>query len=246
MAFTITKKYKGLRCKICDGETEVLGVCDFNKTCEEEKKKKVFPFIGHSVYYHQCKNCQFIFTVDFDEWSIDDYLVNIYNTEYVSVDPDYISKRPEFCLSWFVPMLGGDKSTTVFDYGAGTNYLSLNLKQNGYTAEGWDPMWKTEPDFDKTRKFDVVTAFEVLEHTPTPYDTSKEMLSFLKPESGQVVFSTLVNDIIGDQGSDYWYIAPRNGHVCMHSNKSLEIMFDKLGLEVQHFSPSQHLASWKD
>ena len=246
MAITLTKKYHDLHCKVCGGDTHILGVKDFNRACEEEKGRRVFPPMGHAIYYHQCDACGFIFSTDFDSWEVSDFLTNIYNDEYLQVDPEYGGKRPKDCLAWFSPMLGGDKSITLLDYGAGTNDFAKELNKMGYRAEGWDPMWQKPITFDKDKKFDVVTAFEVLEHTPTPWETLKELISFVKPETGQVVFSTLVNDIIGTAGSEYWYISPRNGHVCMHSNKSLDIMFDKLGMEVQHFSPSQHVASWKD
>jgi SAM-dependent methyltransferase len=246
MSITVSTPYHGLRCKICDGETSILGVKDFNRTCEEEKGRKVFPLIGHGIYYHQCNNCQFIFSTDFDKWSTDDFLKNIYNEEYIKVDPDYNGKRPKDCVTWFSPMLGGDKSITLLDYGAGNDLFSKELKSQGYDAVGWDPMWQTEPSFIKGTTFDVVTAFEVLEHTPTPKETLKELISFVKPETGQIVFSTLINDIIGNAGSEYWYLSPRNGHVCMHSVKSLAIMFDSVGMEVQNFSPSQHVASWKE
>ena len=246
MSITVTNRYHGLHCKICNGSTSILGVKDFNRSCEEEKGKQVFLPVGYAIYYHKCNNCGFIFTTDLDAWTIDDYVKNIYNEEYLKVDPEYDGKRPRDCISWFSPMLGGDKSITVLDYGAGNDVFSKELIKLGYNAVGWDPMWQTKPTFTTDSTFDVVTAFEVLEHTPTPWETLKELISFVKPESGQVVFSTLVNDIIGNAGSEYWYLSPRNGHVCMHSVKSLSIMFDTLGMEVQSFSPSQHVASWKD
>jgi 2-polyprenyl-6-hydroxyphenyl methylase/3-demethylubiquinone-9 3-methyltransferase len=246
MDIVVDNKYQGLRCKICDGNTSILGVKDFNRSCEEEKGRQIFAPIGHALYYHKCGSCGFIFTTDLDNWSIDDYIKNIYNDEYIKIDPDYSGKRPKDCVAWFSPLLGGDKSITLLDYGAGNDLFSKELNAQGYDAVGWDPMWQTAPAFEKDTTFDVVTAFEVLEHTPSPWETIKEIISFVKPETGQIVVSTLVNDIIGSAGSEYWYLSPRNGHVCMHSQKSLSIMFDKVGMEVQSFSPSQHIASWKD
>lgn len=238
-------KYSDISCKVCKSPTSVIGVKDFNRTCEEEKGRVVFAPMGFAIYYHQCSECGFIFTVDLDDWSKQDFLDNIYNDDYIKVDPDYQNKRAMDCIQWFEPLLGGDKSISILDYGAGTDSLSQKLKSQGYDASGWDPMWMTTPDFDQNKKFDVITAFEVLEHTPTPWETTEEIISFLNPESGQIIISTLISDIIRDDIIDYWYLAPRNGHVCMHSAKSLAYMFDKLGMEIQHFSPSQHVVSWK-
>jgi 2-polyprenyl-6-hydroxyphenyl methylase/3-demethylubiquinone-9 3-methyltransferase len=237
-------KYQDIACKICNGETVVLGVKDFNSTCEDTVDNRLFSPIGHAVYYHQCKECQFIFSTDFDIWTKDDFLKNIYNDDYITVDPEYGGKRPMDCINWFVPMIEGSDNVSILDYGAGSNAFVNELDRLGYCAEGWDPMWGTK--FEKNKTFDVVTAFEVLEHTPTPWETAKEIVSFLNPKIGQLVISTLVNDIIGNAGVNYNYIAPRNGHVCMHSAKSLTYMFDKLGMEIESISPSQHIVSWKE
>ena len=232
-------------CKICDGHINFLGICDFNKNCEDKPTGKILPVNGNAFYYYKCLSCGFIFTAGMDHWTIEDFSKNVYNDDYIIVDPEYSGKRSQFSVSWFSPLLGDDKSISILDYGAGNCTFSKEMATLGWAVESWDPMWDTKPTFDTNTKFDVITSFEVLEHTPTPYQTLDEITKFLNPATGQIVFTTLINDIIGNEGSEYWYIAPRNGHVSMHSTKSLEIMFAKIGMTVHSFSPSQHIASWQ-
>lgn len=242
----IGQKYKDIPCKICDNPTSVYGIVDFNKSCEEINGVQVLPYSGTAVYYHQCNHCKFIFTVDFDDWSLDDFLTNVYNDEYKLVDPEYDEIRPKKLAQWILPFLDDNKELSILDYGAGTALFGSELNALGYSVSSWDPLWKKDPDFDKDAKFDVITAFEVLEHTPDPYETAKEIINFSKEGEGQLVIHTLTNDIIRNEGINYWYIAPRNGHVCMHSNMSLDILFDNLGMTVQHLAPNTHIISWKE
>lgn len=226
------------KCKICGEESIILGIRDLNKACEPEDSHTL-PVIGINATYHQCKNCGFIFTTYFDDWTKQDFLDKIYNDDYIKVDPDYVKKRPNESIRWVTNMLKWSKSRSILDYGAGNDAFSSGMRNHGFDAVGWDPMWEKEPEFGD-KKFDVIVAIEVLEHTPKPLETTTEMVSFMKPD-GCILISTLVNNVIGDHGITYWYIAPRNGHVCMHSNRSLEIMFEKHGLHVQHESYSQHI-----
>lgn len=236
-------KHRHIPCKICGSETTILGSKDFNKACESENSR-VFPPSELQIYYHQCTNCQFIFTIDFDGWTKEAFLEKIYNDEYIKVDPEYVSIRPTRCVDSIITRLRGNKSLSILDYGAGTNVFSDKLRSHGFNAEGWDPMWETA-SIPENKHFDIITAFEVLEHTPTPVETTKEIVSFLKPESGKIIISTLVSNISGFNGIQYWYIGPRNGHVCMHSNRSLDVMFDQVGMKISHDSISEHVVTWK-
>jgi len=240
----IENKFNDLCCKVCGGNTKVYGIVDFNKSCEE-LNGKFLPYSGQAVYYHQCTNCQFIFTTDFDNWTLTDFSDKIYNDDYELVDPEYWETRPKNLAKWIQPLLNGNKELNIFDYGAGTAVFGDELEDQGYTVDSWDPLWEDPLDESKKNSYDVVTAFEVLEHSPTPFETAKEIADFSKKGEGQLVIMTLANDIIRGEGVNYWYLAPRNGHVCMHSNKSIEILFDKLGMYVQHLAPNTHIVSWK-
>lgn len=216
------------QCKICGGETTVFGQKLFTDLRNESD--------SYDVTYHRCSECGFIFTSDFDHWSKEEFSANIYNEDYIKVDPDYVEKRPTLWVHSIARKVRKDES--VLDYGAGNDVLASKLRRKGYDVVGWDPMWGSAPEFGD-KKFDVVVSIEVLEHTPTPLETVKEIVSFLKP-GGRIIMSTLLNDVIKDEGVDYWYIAPRNGHVCMHSKKSLDILFSKVGMNVRSESNSVH------
>jgi len=239
----IIKKYENVTCKICDGATSIFGSCDFSKSCQGQ-----IPLTGHAIYYHKCQNCQYIFTIDFDDWTRDDFIKNVYNEDYIKVDPEYDGTRSRNIIRWAYlgdldRSLGIDKSMNILDYGSGKAILAEEAKNIGWDVESWDPILDPDRKFDK--KFDIIGSVEVLEHTCTPYDTANEIISLLKPETGRLIFSTHTNEYVDD--ISYWYLAPRNGHVGMHSMKSLTLMFDKLGLEVLKLDMLEfaYIVSWK-
>ena len=233
----INNKYKNIKCKICDSSTTIFGVCDFNKNCVNTDKLKL---IGYPIYYHICNNCNFIFTTDLDSWSIKEYKEYIYNDEYILVDPSYEYDRPHSLVSWFMPLLEQNfkKSDLILDYGAGTSVFGNELSSLGWNCSSWDPVWELPLIFNN--KFDLITAFEVLEHTPTPIKTTEEILSLLS-SNGKILIQTLCNDSSLEEGINCWYISPRNGHVSMHSTKSLSIMFSKYNKKVKHLSLNTHI-----
>jgi 23S rRNA G2069 N7-methylase RlmK/C1962 C5-methylase RlmI len=52
-----------------------------------------------------------------------------------------------------------------------------------------------------------------------------ECKRLLKP-NGTIFIGTLSSGIMeGRRETNHWYLSPRNGHVCMHSNKSLDELF---------------------
>jgi hypothetical protein len=87
-------------------------------------------------------------------------------------------------------------------------------------------------------------AWEVLEHTPTPIETLAEMHSWLAP-GGSILLATCSTGIMqGRRDPAFWYLSPRNGHVCMYSDRSLDVLFSKFGMKVQHDPWNIHLATY--
>lgn len=226
-------------CKVCGDKADLYGVADFNKSCEEQHQKYL-QLSGVPVYYHRCNACGFIFTNAFDHWSSADFGMHIYNNDYVLVDPDYVEVRARnnaLLVSDFIKNAEGLK---CLDYGGGNGGMAALLKSGGIDASSWDP-FGSDGALPASKAFDFVSAFEVFEHTVDPVATAKESLGLLT-EKGVLFFSTLTMDHVPPRGMDNWYIAPRNGHISLYTNRALEALFGGFGYHVHHFSAGTHMA----
>jgi 2-polyprenyl-6-hydroxyphenyl methylase/3-demethylubiquinone-9 3-methyltransferase len=161
-----------------------------------------------------------MFTTDFDGWTPEEFQSRIYNGDYGLVDPDYMETRPNgnarLVGESFVESRGWMR---ILDFGGGSGALAERLRGQAYEAETYDLFseWKQHP----TGKFDLVTAFEVMEHVPSPRETTAEMAGLMKDE-GAILFSTLLQpeDILRE-GLGWWYAAPRNGHISLYTTAAL-------------------------
>jgi 2-polyprenyl-6-hydroxyphenyl methylase/3-demethylubiquinone-9 3-methyltransferase len=207
-------------CKVCDGPAPLYGVVDFNKYCAFEPTS--LPISGIPVYYYRCRQCGFIFTRAFDEFTNQDFLERIYNAGYENVDPDYTGKRPRENLQRIITLFGNTRQIRILDYGGGSGLLTRLLREAGFSnAVSFDPFveeYSRRPE----GRFDLVVSFEVLEHSPSPRETIADIDSFLLEPAGMVFFSTLIQSPDTEKaGTTWWYIAPRNGHCSIHTQVSL-------------------------
>jgi SAM-dependent methyltransferase len=228
-------------CKCCGGEAVLYDVADFNKNCELPRNPCVLPVVGVPVYYYRCKNCAFIFTNFFDTFTGEDFSRYVYNDQYILVDPDFKQARPTGNAAFITDLFVNFKSISILDYGGGNGTLESLLKHNGFmdvvTYDPFSPVHSAKPQ----RQFDLIVSFEVFEHTTDPKKTLNEVLSFLNPE-GLLMFSTLLQPAnIDELKTSWWYIGPRNGHVSIYSEQSLQQLSDETGYQLGHFDQGMHL-----
>jgi hypothetical protein len=102
------------------------------------------------------------------------------------------------------------------------------LRKLGYRdVESYDPF--SSPD-RPTGSFDIVTCFEVIEHTPAPVETLRDMCGYLKHDGCIIVSQTLQPpDILQLRGS-WWYLGPRNGHICTFTADAMAYLAQACGL----------------
>ncbi len=229
------------KCKCCGEPSKVFGVIDFSKSCEDRRQKPL-PLTGIPVYYHRCTSCGFIFTVHFDDFTPDDFAREIYNDDYIKVDPDYVELRPKNLADLILKLFGKFKDQlSILDYGAGSGRMAEILNAEGFAVRNFDP-FSAEDDRLPSDSFNLVTSFEVLEHTPTPPLTCETMRRLVK-EDGMILFSTLVQPpTIETERLGWWYIGPRNGHISIYSKRSLELLWSKLGFRFGSFNDDLHAA----
>ncbi|MBK8250862.1 MAG: class I SAM-dependent methyltransferase [Gemmatimonadetes bacterium] len=218
-----------LPCKCCGGDAAVYGAVEFNRTCED-REVPVFPPTGVDIPYHRCAGCGFIFTIAFDHFGAAEFGQYIYNDNYPLADPDFAERRPASNAELLRRNFGGAAAQLkVLDYGGGNGLLAERLQALGFTgATTYDPFYAGSERPRGT--FDLVTAFEVLEHTPTPRETLADMASLLSSE-GMLFCSTLLQPPDIDQlRLRWWYAAPRNGHVSLYSRPALTALAASVGL----------------
>jgi 2-polyprenyl-6-hydroxyphenyl methylase/3-demethylubiquinone-9 3-methyltransferase len=229
-------------CKICGGAAALFGVVDFHKSCLEVAGKRLAP-CGIPIYYRRCPACEFLFTDAFDDWTADEFKLHVYNKDYHVLDPDYQSRRPQANAGTVVRLWGQAKSALrVLDYGGGNDAFCAALRLNGFpVATTYDPMTPAHarpPD----GRFDLVTCFEALEHTTDPVGEIGRIVEFVA-EPGLVLFTTLVQPAnFAEQGVNWWYVAPRNGHISLFSRKALAAAWGRYGYKLGWFDENLHIA----
>ena len=219
------------RCKVCRSRTRFFDVVDFNKHCSFENPY-AFGASGICVPYYQCRACRLLFTDFFDSWTHDEFSRFIYNPDYIKVDSEYQTVRPAREAATMASRLRACESARVLDYGSGTGAFSREMRNSGFTRiESYDPF--SSPERPQGR-FDIITCFEVIEHSPNPIEAVQDMQSFLS-EGGCIIFSqTLQPADIATQRGNWWYLGPRNGHICTFAAETLAVIGDAVGL-VFHF-----------
>lgn len=224
-------------CKCCDGPTAFFAQYDFSRSCEDHKGP-VFATSGILVSYYRCKSCGFIFTSYFDTWSKQDFAQRIYNSDYIRADPGFAGERPKYLAEQLDLMLAPLRShLTILDYGGGEGRLIQELKRRGFEqGEVFDPFFSSGERPEK--QFNLVTAFEVVEHTVDPVLLFRDMLAFLAAD-GAVFFTTSLQGRKPDPG--WWYIAPRNGHISIHSDASLQRLAAAVGIKCLSLNDDAHL-----
>jgi len=216
-------------CKICGSASHPFG----NATLLHK----------YDVEYFQCSNCGFVQTEP-PYW-----LAEAYSEAIARSDVGYVMRNQRLSTTASnVIAYGFDPSGTFLDYGAGYGLFVRLMRDLGYDFRWYDKYCENifakgleATEGDRTQ-YELITAFEVLEHLENPLQEVQEMLRF----SRNLLFSTELVPIHNPRPGEWGYYAPQEGqHISLYTRRSLEILAETLGLNFYTDGGMVHLLTEK-
>jgi len=117
----------------------------------------------------------------------------------------------------------------ALDFGCGrSGRLLERMRQNGFSATGYDPFYAPAPTVLE-RRYGLVTATEVVEHFRDP-ETAWRQLCGLVAEGGILAMSTR---LIPADFTGWWYRRDET-HLCFYTERALVSIACRFGLRVLH------------
>jgi len=213
-------------CKICD--SHIPSKFDVAKVLKKYK-----------VSYYQCSKCGFIQTEE-PYWLEESY-------------SDAIARNDIGILSRNLAMIGPVQATILtffdcnaqyIDYGGGYGLFVRLMRDRGYEFFHYDKFAPNlfaqgfEQDEVENIHYELLTAFEVFEHLTNPIDEIREMLNF----SSNILFTSLLVPVPPPALESWWYYSLDYGqHVALYTLKSLEVLAQRLNLNLYTNQHSFHL-----
>lgn len=121
----------------------------------------------------------------------------------------------------------------VLDYGCGNGMLVKYLNDNGIKCDGYDKYNENFNKIDLSKKYNLITMVEVIEHLSSPYDELDEIFNLLA-SNGKLIIETSFMDWMEFEEA---YIEPSVGHSTIWTHEGLNhMMLSKGFTEGEHIN----------
>ena len=218
-----------MKCKICASDSHKI----FEKTILQK----------YNTAYYQCSNCSFVQT-DEPHW-----LKEAYESAITSLDIGLAGRNitlrgeiKEIIDSCF------PETSIYLDYAGGYGMFVRLMRDIGYDFFRQDDYCENifANYFDikdiKTSKFDIVTAFEVLEHFNNPLEEIAKVFEY----ADTVIFSTELLPKSSSKIENWWYITEETGqHIAFYSDKAMQLIAKKFNKNYYRRNHNIHVFTSK-
>lgn len=194
----------------------------------------------YTVQYYQCPDCNYLCTEN-PFWLEESYQIPINFTDTGILVRNILYSKITSCILFLI----FSQKKQYLDYGGGYGIFTRLMRDIGFDFYWFDPF--ADNLFAKgfeypsnTEEIELITSFENFEHFVDPVvDLEK-----IKAISPNILFSTkLLPEPIPRPG-DWWYYGFEHGqHVSFYSEKTLQTIADKFGLNYYSFNHDLHLFS---
>ncbi len=192
----------------------------------------------YSCAYYQCESCGFLQTEE-PYW-----LEEAYSSAIAVADTGLVQRNLATAktLSSILCFLF-DRSGMYLDVGGGYGLLARLMRDVGFDFYWWDDKCRNllAQGFEAPAEvtFTAATAFEVLEHVPSPVSFLRE--SMARADTRTVIFSTQLFEGTPPAPDSWWYYAFDSGqHVSFFQRRTLARIAEQLGLNC-YLGGSMHM-----
>jgi hypothetical protein len=192
----------------------------------------------YEVEFHQCPSCGII-TAPNPFWLDEAYSSAIWNGD------SGLLRRSRLLATVTSMLIRSERlgDGTFLDWAGGYGTLARMMRDKGFDFHTFDPYAKNllAPGFDgdELNSYDLVTAFEVMEHLADPVDE----LTKVAAANDRLFFTTMLQPAGGPpRPADWWYYQLDSGqHIAFHTKASLGILAERLGYQLTTNGENYHL-----
>lgn len=217
-----------MSCKICGENIE-----SFSRALLMEK---------YDVEYFQCRSCGFICTEE-PYWLEESYSTAITKSDLGLVNRNiHLSKIAKSLITFFF-----NRNGRFLDYAGGYGLFVRLMRDLGFDFR-WNDKYCQNifafhfESYEEDNLYEILTAFEVLEHLNDPINELDHMLRF----SRNILFTTVLVPEPSPKPCEWWYYGLGHGqHISFFTYQTLEIMARKFSLNLVSDGKSCHMLTEK-